>query len=92
MISIAIVLASRIVQMEYKDIQDQNPDITSPSPSPGLPPGPDIKSQIEGYRIMNEIIGVISVFSSNYVFLLNAFTWLMIALGCDFTINRESNS
>lgn len=41
---------------------------------------------------MNEVVGVISVYVSNMVYLMNGFTWLTIVLGCDSISDRDSNT
>ncbi len=42
----------------------------------------------EGWRILNILVGEISLQCMNMVYLLNGFTWLMIALDCDLNADK----
>lgn len=43
-----------------------------------------------GFYIINDLLGIVSILTSNIVSLFNAFTWFTIALNCDFTVSNES--
>ncbi len=43
----------------------------------------------EGYKILIEIFGIISIFFSRVLYTLNGFIWLLITLGCDYTPESE---
>lgn len=43
-----------------------------------------------GYYLINDIFGIISIFTNNILLLFNAFNWLAIAKDCDFTVTDDS--
>lgn len=45
---------------------------------------------MKGYELVNDVFGILSVFTSNYMYTYNAFTWLTIALSCDFSVGKQS--
>lgn len=46
----------------------------------------------KGYELLNDIFGVLSIFSNNYMHLYNGFTWLLISLSCDYTTTKERST
>lgn len=48
-------------------------------------------SNLIGYYIINDVFGIVSIFTNNILLLFNAFNWLAIAKNCDFTVTDDSN-
>lgn len=86
MINIMAALIVRKTQMDlyYFIYPNGKDDDTIPQPQP-------YDSNRLGYYIINEVFGIISIFTNNILLLFNAFNWLAIAKNCDFTLNDDSN-
>lgn len=39
-----------------------------------------------GYYTLNNILGIMNLFSNNIMLILYSITWLAIALNCDYTV------
>lgn len=46
----------------------------------------------KGYELVNDIFGILSIFTNNYMHVYNGFTWLLISRSCDYTTTRERTS
>lgn len=87
-LSLINILAALLVRNTQKDLYDYNQslrDEDNPEPSPPLP-----DPILLGYYIINDIFGIISIFTNNILLLFNAFNWLAIAKDCDFTVTDDS--
>lgn len=48
-----------------------------------------MEAVVEGYELVNDLFGILSIFTNNYMHLYNAFTWLLVSLSCDYTANKD---
>lgn len=75
-------MAALLVRKTQEDLYNYNQqnDVKNDSKDPVL----------LGYYIINDIFGVVSIFTNNILLLFNAFNWLAIAKDCDFTVIDDS--
>lgn len=52
----------------------------------------EIYVDLVGYEILNNIIGIMNLFTNNIMQIFYSITWLSIALNCDYTVEEQTDS